>query len=164
MSTTEQLNPTFYHPVTSTPSQSLCAHEFNDTKTAELLAPVPAPAENKFVDTQYSKSAISGALPPKTEIVDRTWKQAPPVNFMPMEENTEQPTEKVCAFPAQNQQLDIIKYIQELSDKMENLEQHIDAQINKVVRHNQNSRNKRLPSRKVQTVCLQLRCSRSLPV
>ena len=149
VSTTEQLNPTFYHPVTSTPSQSLCAHEFNDTKTAELLAP----AENKFVDTQFSKSAISGALPPKTEIVDRAWKQAPPVNFMPMEENTEQPTEKVCAFPAQNQQLGIIKYIQELSDKMENLEQHIDAQINKVVRHNQNSRYKRLPTRKVQTIC-----------
>ena len=152
VATTEQLNPTFYQPMTSTPSQFPCADEFKETKTVDLLAPAPAPAEEKFVDTQYSKSAASGALPPKTEIVDQAWKQAPPVNFMTTEENTEQPTEKVCAFPVQTQQLGLIEHIQELSDKMETLEQHIDAQINKVLRHNQNSRYKRLPSWKVQTI------------
>ena len=93
-------NPPFYHPMTSTSSQSHCADEFKETKTADLLGPAPAPAEEMFVDTQYSKSAISGALPPKTEIVGQAWKQAPPVNLMPTDENTEQPTEKVCAFPA----------------------------------------------------------------
>ena len=144
VATAEQLNPTFYNPITSIPSQSPCADEFKETKTADLLA--PAPAEETFVDTQYSKSATSGALPPKTEIAGEAWKQAPPVNFMPTEENTEQPTEKVCAFPAQTQQLGIIEHIQELTDK-------IDAQINKVLRHSQISRYKQLPSRKVQTIC-----------
>jgi len=135
--TAEQLDPPFYHLMTSSSSQSHCEDEFKETKTADLLGPAPAPAEGMFVDTQYSKSAISGALPPKTEIVGQAWKQVPPVNLMPMDENTEQPTGKVCAFPAQTQQLGIIEHIQELSDKMENLEQHIDAQINKVLRHNQ---------------------------
>ena len=151
--TAEQLDPPFYHPMTSTSSQSHYADEFKETETADLLAPAPAPAEEMFVDTQYSKSAINGALPPKTEIVDQAWKQAPLVNLMPTDENTEQPTEKVCAFPAQTQQLGIIEHIQELSDKIENLEQHIDAQINKVLRLNQNSRYKRLPSQKAQTIC-----------
>ena len=128
--TAEQLDPPFYHPMTSTSSQSHYADEFKETKTADLLAPAPAPAEEMFVDTQYSKSAISGALPPKTEIVDQAWKQVPPVNLMPMDENNEQPTEKLYAFPAQTQQLGIIEHIQELSDKMENLEQHIDIQFN----------------------------------
>ena len=73
--TAEQLDPPFYHPMTSTSSQSHCADEFKETKTADLLAPAPAPAEEMFVDTQYSKSAISGTLPPKTEIVDQAWKQ-----------------------------------------------------------------------------------------
>jgi len=36
---------------------------------------------------------------------------------------------------------------------MENLEQHIDAQMNKVLYHNQKGRYKRLPSQKVQTSC-----------
>ena len=139
--------------MTSTSSQPHCGDEFKETKTADLLASAPAPAEEMFVDTQYLKSAISGASPPKIEIVDLAWKQAPPVYSIPTDENTEQPTEKVCAFPAQTQQLGIIEHIQELSDKMENLEQHIDAQINQVLRHNQNSRYKRLPSQKAQTIC-----------